>query len=71
MTREFVAVPNAYREAAGTLWRAIAPARRIISPFHINADPDAVGSALGAYHLLTAAGREVTVYARRSPSWWA
>jgi phosphoesterase RecJ-like protein len=63
MKRELVAVPDAYREAAGTLRGAIAPARRIICPFHINADPDAVGSALGAYHLLTAAGKEVTVYA--------
>lgn len=60
---ELVGVPPHYREAGPALWRAIAPARRILCPFHINADPDAVGSALGMCHLLTAAGKEVTVFA--------
>ncbi|HEX5505693.1 MAG TPA: DHH family phosphoesterase [Thermomicrobiales bacterium] len=60
---EVVAAPPHYREAGAALWRVIAPARRILCPFHINADPDAVGSALGMRHLLTALGKEVTVVA--------
>jgi phosphoesterase RecJ-like protein len=60
---ERVTPDESYREGAALLWPIIAPARRIISPFHINSDPDAVGSALGAYHLLTQLGKEVTVYA--------
>lgn len=52
-----------YAEAAARLWPVIRGARRIISPFHINSDPDAVGSALGMAHILTAMGNEVSVYA--------
>jgi len=52
-----------YAEAAARLWPVIRGARRIISPFHINSDPDAVGSALGMAHILTALGNEVSVYA--------
>ena len=63
MMQERTAVPQHYAAAAARLWKMIGPARRIVSPFHVNADPDAVGSALGAYHLLTAAGKEVTVIA--------
>ena len=63
MTPERVAVPQHYQEAAAKLWRLIGPARRIVTPLHINADPDAVGNALGACHLLMAAGKEVTVVA--------
>lgn len=58
-----VGVDAAYHEGAARLWPLIAQAQRIISPFHINSDPDAVGSALGLYHLLTALGKTVTVYA--------
>lgn len=60
---ENVVPDEQYREGAARLWPIIAGAQRIISPFHINSDPDAVGSALGLYHLLTALGKEVTVYA--------
>jgi bifunctional oligoribonuclease and PAP phosphatase NrnA len=60
---ELVANEATYREAAARLWSPIAQAQRIICPFHINSDPDAVGSALGAYHLLTGIGKEVIVYA--------
>jgi bifunctional oligoribonuclease and PAP phosphatase NrnA len=63
---EFVTPDDAYREAAARLWPIIAPARRIVSPFHINSDPDAVGSALGIAHLLAAVGKEVTVIASDS-----
>src|SRR5690349_24510771 len=52
-----------YAEAAARLWPVIRGARRIISPFHINSDPDAVGSALGMAHILRALGNEVSVYA--------
>jgi bifunctional oligoribonuclease and PAP phosphatase NrnA len=52
-----------YAEAAARLWPVIRGARRIISPFHINSDPDAVGSALGMAHILAALGKEVLVYA--------
>ena len=60
---ELVTLDAFYREGATRLWPIIAPARRIISPFHINSDPDAVGSALGLFHLLTALGKDVTVHA--------
>jgi phosphoesterase RecJ-like protein len=60
---EPVASEASYREAAARLWPPLARAQRIICPFHINSDPDAVGSALGAYHLLTGIGKDVTVYA--------
>ena len=63
MTPEWVAVPQHYLDAAAKLWRALGPAHRIVTPLHINADPDAVGSALAACHLLSAAGKEVTVVA--------
>ena len=58
-----VEIDKQYREGAARLWPLIARARRIISPFHINSDPDAVGSALGMCHLLTALGKEIAVYA--------
>jgi len=58
-----VAIDTTYREGAARLWPIIDAARSIILPFHVNSDPDAVGSTLGAYHLLTALGKEVTVYA--------
>lgn len=58
-----VAIDATYREAAARLWPIIAAARRICSPFHINSDPDAVGSALGMAHLLATRGKTVTVYA--------
>ena len=61
--RGTVEVDELYRAAAVRLWPPIAAARRILSPFHINSDPDAVGSALGMAHLLEAAGKEVTVVA--------
>lgn len=63
MPEQRVEPDERYADAAALLWRAVAPARRIISPFHIHADPDAVGSALGVYHLLRAVGKDVTVYA--------
>lgn len=63
MSAEAVAIDEEYRAAAAGLWPAIAGARRIISPFHINTDPDAVGSALGMAQLLSDAGKEMTVYA--------
>ncbi len=56
-------VESSYREAATRLWPQITRSQRIISPFHINADPDAVGSALGMAHLLRGLGKEVAVYA--------
>lgn len=52
-----------YRERAAALWPTVAAARRILCPFHINADPDAVGSTLGICHLLVAVGKAVTVVA--------
>lgn len=58
-----VTIDEQYRAAAARLWPIIDAARSIILPFHVNSDPDAVGSTLGAYHLLTALGKEVTVYA--------
>lgn len=60
---EQVPVEPLYAEAMARLWPLIAGARRIICPFHINSDPDAVGSALGMAHLLTALGKEVLVCA--------
>lgn len=57
------APPPHYIDAAAQLWPALEGARTIVTPFHINADPDAVGSALGAYQILRAAGKEVTVVA--------
>lgn len=60
---ERVPIQRDYAEVVARLWPVIAPARRIISPFHINSDPDAVGSALGMAHLLAARGQEVAVYA--------
>ncbi len=63
MSARAVEIDEEYRHAAATLWPAIAGARRVLCPFHINADPDAVGSALGMCHLLTAIGKEVIVYA--------
>lgn len=63
MVSDFVAIDEQYREGAARLGPIIAAAQRIILPFHINSDPDAVGSTLGAYHLLKALGKEVTVYA--------
>ena len=60
---ETVEIQPQYAEAVARLWPIIAPARRIISPFHINSDPDAVGSALGMAHVLQALGKEVLVYA--------
>lgn len=58
-----VAIDAAYRERAAALWPPIAAARRILCPFHINPDPDAVGSTLGIAHLLAAVGKEVVVIA--------
>lgn len=58
-----VTIDQEYRAAAARLWPTIAGAQRIISPLHINSDPDAVGSALGMAHLLAAQGKSVTVYA--------
>lgn len=52
-----------YVEAAALLWPALEAAGSILTPFHINADPDAVGSALGAFHILRDAGKAVTVVA--------
>lgn len=60
---ELVEIDATYHEAAARLWPSIAQARRIISPLHINSDPDAVGSALGMAHLLAAQGKTATVYA--------
>lgn len=60
---ETVAIQPQYAEAVARLWPIIAPTRRIISPFHINSDPDAIGSALGMAHVLRALGKEVLVYA--------
>ena len=60
---ETVPIEPQYAEAVARLWPLIREARRIISPFHINSDPDALGSALGMAHLLTGLGKEVTVYA--------
>lgn len=58
-----VAIDKVYCEAATRLWPMIAGARRIAIPFHINSDPDAVGSALGMACLLAPQGKMVTVYA--------
>ena len=58
-----VSIEETYRAAAARLWPSIAAARQISSPFHINSDPDAVGSALGLAHLLATQGKTVTVYA--------
>lgn len=55
--------PPHYVEAAALLWPALEAADSVLTPFHINADPDAVGSALGAYHILRGAGKAVTVMA--------
>lgn len=63
MSGQAVELDARYRAAAAALWPAIAAARRIVSPFHIHADPDAVGSALGVAHLLAGAGKEVAVHA--------
>ncbi len=60
---ESVEINEQYREGAARLLPLLTSARRIISPFHVNSDPDAVGSALGMSHLLGALGKEVTVYA--------
>lgn len=63
MTGESITVPPRYLAAAALLWPALEEATTIASPFHINADPDAVGSALGVYHLLRDAGKAITVVA--------
>ena len=63
MSAQAVEVDEGYRDAAANLWPAVERARRILCPFHINADPDAIGSALGMCHLLSGIGKEVTVYA--------
>lgn len=58
-----VAIDATYREQAAALWPPIAAARRILCPYHINPDPDALGSTLGMAHLLAAIGKEVIVIA--------
>lgn len=63
MSDECVIVPGAYRDAAALLWPPLAAARRLVSPCHVNSDPDAIGSALAAYHLFRDAGKEFTVVA--------
>lgn len=60
---DVVTIDEQYRAGAARLGPIIDAARSIILPFHVNSDPDAVGSTLGAYHLLTARGKAVTVYA--------